>query len=259
LRRNIALAAEKMLAKFATKIICVSEKDRQLAIDLGVVEADRVVTIHNGIEVDVELPVATTKAKSTQLIMVARFNKQQKDQATLMKAIQQIDRDINVLFVGAGPDLEEAKNTAKELSILSKVSFLGDRLDVPQLLAQSQIFVLSTHYEGLPISILEAMRAGLPIVATNVNGIPEQVVDGKTGLLVERQDVDGLAQAITTLVDNPTLCQKMGYEGTEKLQREFTINEMIASTKALYHSVMSPNVQSNPVVIEMRSVDVASI
>jgi glycosyltransferase involved in cell wall biosynthesis/nucleoside-diphosphate-sugar epimerase len=259
LRRNIALAAEKMLAKFATKIICVSEKDRQLAIDLGVVEADRVVTIHNGIEVDVELPVATTKAKSTQLIMVARFNKQQKDQATLMKAIQQIDRDINVLFVGAGPDLEEAKNTAKELSILSKVSFLGDRLDVPQLLAQSQIFVLSTHYEGLPISILEAMRAGLPIIATNVNGIPEQVVDGKTGLLVERQDVDGLAQAITTLVDNPTLCQKMGYEGTEKLQREFTINEMIASTKALYHSVMSPNVQSNPVVIEMRSVDVASI
>jgi glycosyltransferase involved in cell wall biosynthesis/nucleoside-diphosphate-sugar epimerase len=259
LRRNIALAAEKMLAKFATKIICVSESDRQLAIDLGVVEADRVVTIHNGIDAGIELPVATPKATSTQLIMVARFNKQQKDQTTLMKAIQQVDRDINVLLVGTGPDLEEAKNTAKELDILSKVSFLGDRLDVPQLLAQSQIFVLSTHYEGLPISILEAMRAGLPIIATNVNGIPEQVVDGKTGLLVERQDVDGLAAAITTLVDNPTLCQKMGSEGIEKLQREFTIDEMVASTKALYQSIMSPNVQSNPVAIEMRSADIASI
>jgi glycosyltransferase involved in cell wall biosynthesis len=177
----------------------------------------------------------------------------------LMKAIQQVDRDINVLFVGTGPDFEEIKNTAKELDILSKVSFLGDRLDVPQLLAQSQIFVLSTHYEGLPISILEAMRAGLPIIATNVNGIPEQVVDGKTGLLVERQDVAGLAAAITTLVDNPILCQKMGYEGIEKLQRDFTIDEMVASTKALYQSVMSPNVQSTSVTMEMRSTDVASI
>jgi glycosyltransferase involved in cell wall biosynthesis/nucleoside-diphosphate-sugar epimerase len=259
LRRNIALAAEKMLAKFATKIICVSESDRQLAIDLGVVEADRVVTIHNGIDTGVELPVATVKPQSTQLIMVARFNKQQKDQTTLMQAIKQVDRDINVLLVGTGPDFEEAKNTAKELDILSKVSFLGDRLDVPQLLAQSQIFVLSTHYEGLPISILEAMRAGLPIIATNVNGIPEQVVDGKTGLLVERQDVDGLAAAITNLVDNPALAQKMGYEGMEKLQREFTIDEMVASTKALYQSVISPNVQSTPAAIEMRSADVASV
>jgi glycosyltransferase involved in cell wall biosynthesis/nucleoside-diphosphate-sugar epimerase len=259
LRRNIALAAEKMLAKFANKIICVSESDRQLAINLGVVKADRVVTIHNGIDAGVELPVSNTTATSTQLIMVARFNKQQKDQTTLMKAIKQVDRDINVLFVGTGPDFEEAKNTAKELDILSKASFLGDRLDVPQLLAQSQIFVLSTHYEGLPISILEAMRAGLPIIATNVNGIPEQVVDGKTGLLVERQDVDGLAAAITTLVDNPTLCQKMGSEGIDKLQREFTIDEMVASTKALYQSVMSQNVQSTPVAIEMCSADVASV
>ncbi len=257
--RYIALAAEKILAKFATKIICVSESDRQLAINLGVVEANRVVTIHNGIDGGADLPVASSESGSTQLIMVARFNKQQKDQTTLMKAIQQIDRDINVLFVGTGADLEEAKNTAKELGILSKVSFLGDRLDVPQLLAQSQIFVLSTHYEGLPISILEAMRAGLPIIATNVNGIPEQVVDGKTGLLVERQDVNGLAKAINTLIDNPLLCQKMGQEGIEKLHREFTIDEMIASTTALYQSVMSPNVQSNPAKIEMRSAEVASI
>jgi glycosyltransferase involved in cell wall biosynthesis len=259
LTRNIALAAEKLLAKFATKIICVSESDRQLAIKLGVLAAERIVTIHNGINPGIELPVSTAKAAPTQLIMVARFNKQQKDQNTLMKAIQQIDRDINVLFVGSGPDLDEAKNTAQELDILSKVSFLGDRLDVPQLLAQSQIFVLSTHYEGLPISILEAMRAGLPIIATNVNGIPEQVVDGKNGLLVERQDVDGLVQAITNLVDNPMLCQKMGRESIEKLQREFTIDEMVASTKALYQSVMFPHVQSTSVAMEMCSADVASV
>ncbi len=258
LRRTIALAAEKLLAHLAIKIICVSESDRQLAIDLGVVKAGRVVTIHNGINLDLNTPVANQKSKSTQLIMVARFNKQQKDQNTLMKAIKEVNRDINVLFVGSGPDWEEAKTIAKELDILSKVTFLGDRLDVIDLLAKSQIFVLSTHYEGLPISILEAMRAGLPIIATNVNGIPEQVLDGKTGLLVERQDVRGLATAITTLVDNPKLRQKMGKEGIEQLKREFTIEEMVASTKALYQSLMQPAHRSNQIDINILSADAVS-
>jgi glycosyltransferase involved in cell wall biosynthesis/NADP-dependent 3-hydroxy acid dehydrogenase YdfG len=251
LRRTIALAAEKLLARFATKVICVSESDRQLAIDLGVIEAERVVTIHNGIDRAIDLPTPSLVPDVTQLIMVARFNKQQKDQDTLMRAIKKVDRNINVLFVGSGPDLAEAKNLAKELDILSKATFLGDRLDVPDLLAQSQIFVLSTHYEGLPISILEAMRAGLPIIATNVNGIPEQVVDGKTGFLVERQDVDGLAAAITTLVDNPNLRQEMGREGIQKLHQEFTIDDMVASTKAIYQSVQQPNRLSNPIGIKM--------
>lgn len=259
LRRTIALAAEKLLASLATKIICVSESDRQLAIDLGVVKADRVITIHNGINLDLNTPIASQKAKSTQLIMVARFDKQQKDQYTLMKAIKQVDRDINLLFVGSGPDWEEAKIIAKELDILSKVTFLGDRLDVADLLSKSQIFILSTHYEGLPISILEAMRAGLPIIATNVNGIPEQVLDGKTGLLVDRQNVRGLAEAITTLVDNPQLREKMGKEGIEQLKREFTIDEMVASTKALYQSLMQPNHQSNRIQIKMLSADAISL
>jgi glycosyltransferase involved in cell wall biosynthesis len=237
LRSNTAFVIEKLLNPLAAKIICVCESDRQLAIKLKVVDSDRVVTIHNGIR-NVDALLSTPAANPPQIIMVARFNKQQKDQYTFMKAIKILNEEIKVLFLGTGPDWEEAKNIAQDLDILSKVSFLGDRLDVDALLAESQIFVLTTHYEGLPVSILEAMRAGLPVIATNVNGIPEQVVDGITGLLVPHQDVNALVEALTILINDPDIRRRMGSEGAKKLTKEFTVEQMVAKTKLVYQSII---------------------
>jgi glycosyltransferase involved in cell wall biosynthesis len=169
--------------------------------------------------------------------MVARFN-EQKDQTTLLKAIAQLkDDSIHLDLVGSGPSLESCKALAKSLGIENQVSFLGDRRDVPDLLAQSQIFILSTHYEGLPISILEAMRAGLPVVATSVNGIPEEVVDGKTGFLAPRQDVQALADALHTLINSPEIRQQMGKAGREKFEQEFTVERMITETREIYEAI----------------------
>jgi glycosyltransferase involved in cell wall biosynthesis len=240
LRRNAVFVVEKLLTPLAAKIICVCESDRQLAIKLKVVNRDRVVTIHNGIRY-VDALLSTPAANPPQLIMVARFNKQQKDQHTLMKAIKILNEEIKVLFIGTGPDWEETKNIAQDLNVLSRVSFLGDRLDVETLLSKSQIFVLVSHYEGLPISILEAMRAGLPVIATRVNGIPEQVVDGVTGLLVPHEDVNALVEAITTLIKDPDMRRRMGSEGAKKLTKEFTLEQMVAKTKLVYQSIIQSN------------------
>jgi glycosyltransferase involved in cell wall biosynthesis len=170
--------------------------------------------------------------------MVARFN-EQKDQTTLLKAIAQLkDDSIHLNLVGSGPSLESCKALAKSLGIENQVSFLGDRRDVPDLLAQSQIFILSTHYEGLPISILEAMRAGLPVVATSVNGIPEEVVDGKTGLLAPHQDVKALANALHILTNSPEIRQQMGKESREKFEQEFTVDRMITEIRAIYEEII---------------------
>ncbi len=235
LQRNIALGVEKILAPISTKIICVSESDRQLAISLKVTVPKLVVTIHNGID-----PESTTTAvparQPPQLIMVARFNRAQKDQHTLMQAIAKVNQPIELILVGTGSDWEESKSMAKNLGITDRVTFLGDRLDVPDLLANSQIFVLSTHYEGAPISILEAMRCGLPIVATNVNGIPEQVADGITGLLVPHQDVSALTAAISNLVADPERRRQMGIAGRQKFLQEFTVEQMVEKTEVLYRS-----------------------
>jgi len=238
IRRWIALFSEKLAAPLARKIICVSESDRQLALSLGVGSQNSLVTVRCGIG-NIAVSLASPARNPARLIMVARFN-EQKDQATLLKAIAQLnDHSIHLDLVGSGLSWESCKDLAKSLAIEDQVSFLGDRRDVPNLLAQSQIFILSTHYEGLPISILEAMRAGLPVIATSVNGIPEEIEHGKTGFLVAREDVLSTANALSTLIQSPDLRQKMSEAGRQKFLQEFTIERMLNEVKAVYEQVLN--------------------
>jgi glycosyltransferase involved in cell wall biosynthesis len=236
-RRVLALIAEKLLAPLTAKLICVSENDRQLALSLGVGNQNSLVTVRYGIG-NIPVSLANHALNPVRLIMVARFN-EQKDQVTLLKAIAQLNNhSFHLDLIGSGPSWESCKNLAKSLAIEDKVSFLGDRRDVPDLLAKSQIFILSTNYEGLPISILESMRSGLPVVATSVNGIPEEVEHGKTGLLVPRQDVQALADALQTLIQSPEIRQQMGKAGRQKFEQEFTVDRMIDETKAIYEKIL---------------------
>lgn len=237
LRRILALLAEILLAPLSARIICVSESDRQLALNRGVGNSKILNTIRYGI-CDSSSALADPLIQSLHLIMVARFN-EQKDQPTLLKAIAQIpDFSGHIDFVGSGPSLEPCKILAKDLGISHKVTFLGDRRDVPELLSKSQIFVLATHYEGLPISILEAMRCGLPIIGSNVNGIPEEVEHGVTGLIVPPRDSSALANAIQSLVDSPKLRQTMGKAARRKFEQEFTIERMVYETGQLYEEIL---------------------
>jgi glycosyltransferase involved in cell wall biosynthesis len=236
LRRWIAWLSEKLAAPLGKKIVCVSESDRQLAIKFGIGTKNSLVTIHNGIN-NIPIPVANPSVQPPRLIMVARFN-EQKDQATLLKAISSLFFPFHLDFVGSGASMESCQALAESLGVKDKVSFLGDRTDVPQLLAQSQIFILTSHYEGLPISILEAMRAGLPVIATKVNGIPEEVEHGKTGLLVSDKDVKEVAKALSILIESPELRQQMGEAARKKFLEEFTIERMLDETRIVYEQVL---------------------
>lgn len=244
LRRKIALVSEKLLAPLTAKIICVSESDRQLALKFAVGTQQSLVTIYNGVS-DIRMSIADASAQPPRLIMVARFN-EQKDQSTLLKSIAKLKNlDFHVDFVGSGISMEECKALAQSLEITNKVYFLGDRTDVPNLLAQSQIFILSTHYEGFPISILEAMRAGLPVVATSVNGIPEQVERDKTGLLVPHEDVETLANALSKLIDSPQMRQQMGEAGRQKFVQEFIVERMVTEVQAVYEEILNNRINKS--------------
>jgi glycosyltransferase involved in cell wall biosynthesis len=237
-RRQIALAIEKIGAKLGDRVICVSESDRALAMNLGVGTPEKLVTIRYGIP-NQSLLIADPSQYSPRLIMVARFN-EQKDQATLLQAIAQLkNTKLHLDLVGSGPSQKSCKDLAYRLQISDRVSFLGDRLDVQDLLAQSQIFILSTHYEGLPISILEAMRSGLPVVATEVNGVPEEIIHNQTGFLVPHADVDAVASALNTLVNNAQLRKKMGNAGRQKFLEEFTQEKMLSSLDKLYQTYLT--------------------
>lgn len=145
-----------------------------------------------------------------RLVMVARFQ-EQKDHAALFRALAGLTSlPWQLDLIGHGPLEEAAKRLALELGLGEWVRFHGLRNDVAEWLAKAQVFLLITNWEGFPHSILEAMRAGLPVVASDVGRINESVVEGETGFLVPRADVGALRERLSVLLQGPQLRERLG-------------------------------------------------
>jgi glycosyltransferase involved in cell wall biosynthesis len=127
---------------------------------------------------------------------------------------------------------------AQRLRIGKRVEFLGERKDVAQVLAKAHIFALPTKWEGFPLSILEAMRAGLPVIASDVGGVSEAVVDGVTGFLVPTGDAVGFRDRLAVLLSNPDIRGRMGDAGRRTYEDKFTLDAMMRGTLAVYGSVL---------------------
>lgn len=142
----------------------------------------------------------------------------------------------HLLIAGDGSLLEAARLRAAHLGIASRVHFLGVRTDVPELLSASDIFALASDWEGNPLSVMEALAAGLPVVATSVGGVPELVSDGVTGILAPPGDVGALAGALESLARDPQRRREMGAAGRECSKR-FDVSAMVAAYAALFEEV----------------------
>lgn len=235
--KSLSYINEKLGAALSHKIICVSESDRKLALHSFLTNSRKLVTIHLGIE-DSDSKMAQPEQQPPKIAMVARFAKQ-KDHFTLLSAISQLKHlEFSVDLVGSGPLLSDCRAMATELDIADRVNFLGNRQDIPEILSSVQLFVLSTHYEGLPISILEAMRAGLPVVASDVDGIPEEVVDGETGILVKSNNAEELAFALELLVNSPAMRKSLGEMGRQTFEHRFSLDRMLHETQSIYHQLI---------------------
>lgn len=238
-QRTFYLWAERLVAPLADRIITVSHYDRQLAIRCGVGVPEQLITVHNGMP-DVSPSLrARPEVDPPRLVMVARFGAQ-KDHATLLRALREL-RDLpwSLDFIGGGAGREAIERLARFEGLTERVRFLGPRPDVAELLAQAQIFVLASHWEGLPRSILEAMRAGLPVVASDVGGVREAVDHGKTGLLVPRGDVGALRAALEQLLMQPETRRRMGTAGRARYEAHFTFDRMLAETLQVYEAVLA--------------------
>lgn len=140
---------------------------------------------------------------------------------------------LKLLFVGDGPHLRHLKGRGAILA--------GPRRDIPEILAASDIVALPSRFgEGCPNALLEAMAAGRPVVAARTGGIPEVVVDGETGLLHAREDVDGLRSALLTLAADPALRARLGAAGRDRATREFPVAKLVQSYEALYSELTGP-------------------
>lgn len=235
-RKLIGLLPERLLACWTNYIITVSDTDRDLAIRYRIGRPERIVTIHNGIA-DQALPtVNKDNVRPITLIMVARFAAP-KYYAQLIDAAATIKANFRLRLVGNGPLLERMKKRAEELNLSDIVEFLGSRDDVDALLADSDVFILVSDWEGFPISILEAMRAGLPVIACDVGGIHEAITDRTNGRLVPRGEIAGLKLAMQELINDKTLRLEMGTQARRQFERLFTTDIMLKKIEAIYRSL----------------------
>jgi glycosyltransferase involved in cell wall biosynthesis len=220
-------------------MITVSEFDRRFGLELNLVAEHQVVTVHNGIP---DVPVSLRADPShtpPRLVMIARFGPQ-KDHGTLLRALGELqEHSWHLDLLGDGPLLQETEALAATLGIADRIRFMGQRMDVDQILAASQGFLLVTNWEGFPLSILEAMRAGLPVIASAVGGVSESVLDGETGYLVPRGDVQRLRKRIAELVTDPALRSRLGARGRQHYEQHFTLESAVSKTLAVYQDVLS--------------------
>ncbi|MDR1625889.1 MAG: glycosyltransferase family 4 protein [Spirochaetia bacterium] len=234
---------ERLTSKMCKKIITVSGFDRKLALERKVVKAEKLITIHNGMpEVEEALRARHTRMAhngTVRLIMVARFQRQ-KDHPTLLRALARIrDKNWNLELVGDGPDTEKIQGLAAELGIAERIDFAGQRLDIPRRLAEADVFVLASKWEGFPRSILEAMRSGLPVIATDVGGCGESVLEGVTGYLVEKENEEALGARLAELIASEETRKAMGQAGRRRFEEEFTFDAMYEKTMKVYEEVIS--------------------
>ena len=170
--------------------------------------------------------------------MVARFGAQ-KDHPTLLRALAGLlDLPWEIDLIGDGELMGQTQAMAAELGLANRIHFLGQRRDVDELLARAQASILATNWEGFPLSILEAMRAGLPVVATEVAGIAESVRDGETGYLVPRGDVEVLRDRIRRLLADADLRTRLGANGRKRFEGHFTLPLFVQNTLAVYEEVV---------------------
>ncbi len=237
--KAIYFILERSMVALTAKFITVSKVDYDIALQQLKVLPQQLILIHNGIENDQSFaPVKSdTIKKGCSIISVARFETQ-KDHRTLLFALQQIKHiPWQLRLIGSGPLLAEIKQLAGQLGMSEKVEFLGERSDVAELLTQADLFVLLSHWESLPISIIEAMRAGLPVIASNVGGITELVDDGVSGLVVSAGNIPEASDALRSLITDPALRQSMSEASKQKFSQHFTADLMLSKTLACYHHV----------------------
>jgi glycosyltransferase involved in cell wall biosynthesis len=236
---------ERSVGDLAGRIITVSEFDRRLAVEARVADESRLVTVHNGVA-DVPPGLQADPLRNPpRLVMIARFDPQ-KDHSTLLRALAGLqDQDWELELIGDGQLRSRSERLVARLGIRDRVHFMGERIDVDQLLARAQVSLLITNWEGFPQTILESMRAGLPVVASSVGGIAESVRDEETGYLVPRGAVEVLRDRILRLVTNPALRAQMGKAGRIRYERHFTLAHMVTKTLDVYRDALAHSLTSS--------------
>ena len=224
-------------SRLIDRVVGVSEDSAAQCVREGVA-AHRVRTIWNGIDLSRFRYAGANPAGPA--VLVSRLVPE-KDLPTLFKAVDLVAKRVpgfRLQIVGDGPCMGDARQMLQQYGLQGHVELLGERRDVPQILQQASLFVLSSRTEGISLTLLEAMASGLPVVATRAGGNSEVVEDGRTGKLVPVGDFQQLADALQSVWQNPEQARRFGDAGRERVERLFDVNRMVRQYEQLYGEVL---------------------
>jgi glycosyltransferase involved in cell wall biosynthesis len=232
--------AERGLTRLTDRVIAITESLRMFTIERVGVPAGKVETIHYGLD---GLPAAWGENPPDEvpedarvLLAVSRLTKQ-KGIDLAVRALESLPDGTVLVVLGEGPERAELERLAAELRVEERLFLLGRVPDVATWLLRASVFVHPARWEGFGLAVLEAMLAGLPVVAANVSSLPELVLDGETGILVEPDDVAALAGGIVRALEAPEL----GSAGVARARSEFSVARMADRTAAVYAQILAPS------------------
>ena len=233
LKKSLYRIVEKSVRHFTDLFICVSYYDEKIGKRDKVLDStSNVKVIHNGSTTPSEQSINYSVHMPLRLVMIARFSPQ-KDQETLINAVTKLPKDsYKLTFVGDGETLQTNKELVFKYGLNHNIKFAGFKDDISDELINNDVYILSTHYEGLPISIIEAMSYGLPILATNVGGNSEMLENNINGFLFTSKDE--LAEKLNYLINNPETVKKMGQESYRIFSDEYSLSQCLTKINNSY-------------------------
>jgi glycosyltransferase involved in cell wall biosynthesis len=241
-----------VMRRACDRVLCVSERTKRHYLDSGRIATDRLVTLHNGIDLDPFTPPGGMRrdpprqalglapdAKVLMTVAVLREEKGIQHMLAALPGIARAEPKTRYLVVGEGPHREAIEAGIAELDLGDRVTLLGQRDDIPQLLAAADAFVLPTLTEALPTVLMEAMASSLPIVASSVGGVPEMVEHEINGFLVEPERAEQLEEACVALLRDAGLRERFGLAGRRLVEERFDVRLQARRLGELYEELMS--------------------
>lgn len=223
-------------APLATHVVAVSERVAAHAARELRIPSDRLSTIVNGVDLDHFRPVRSSRDADAPVIGCTARLHGENDHATLLRAFAQVRErwaSARLLLVGRGPEEPRLRALAHALGVAEHVSWVGEQADVFPYLREMTLYVQPSLAAGIPNSVLEAMAAGLPVVATDVGGTPEVVLDGQTGRLVAPGNPSALTEAMVAVLRDPRLAEEFGKAGRARVEARFGEDAMLREVEVL--------------------------
>jgi len=252
-RNSVFSWTDKMVLGFFDSIVALADKHREYLIEHEGILPEKVAVIPNGVDTDRFSPLSNEdRSKVRQklnigvesvVVSIVAALRPEKNHILFLRAASKVlgkFENFTFLIIGDGPQKDNLERLSVELGLEGKVRLLGIRDDVDELLGITDIAVLCSYpvVETFPLSILEAMSCGVPVVATNVGSIGEFIENGKNGILIESNDLDALSNGILGLAHDPERRKKLGQEGRKTIIERFSVNLMIDRYAELFRKLV---------------------